>query len=183
MSNYVLVFSCIHIWNLFLIAYFLLNISGKSCQLFNNLNPDWVPTVNLGHDKIFQSPLLSTLDIHETLTGLFEEKTEWSSLGFTPTTRHWQYQHIICRTGRRDWNMFTNWCGHEFNRIYGKWNSTSPWRKQQIEKYMQWNCLFDNNEKVKYYTGQPKYNVLMAVIRLLEHHVLITDRSSGKGKW
>jgi hypothetical protein len=39
-----------------------------------------------------------------------------------------------------------------------------------------------NNEKVKYYTGQPKYNVLMAVIRLLEHHVLITDRSSEKGK-
>jgi hypothetical protein len=38
--------------------------------------------------------------------------------------------------------------------------------------------FIDNNEKVKYYTGLPNYNVLMAVCRLLEHHIPITDRSS-----
>jgi hypothetical protein len=37
--------------------------------------------------------------------------------------------------------------------------------------------FIDNNEKVKYYTGLPNYNVLMAVFRLLEHHIPITDRS------
>jgi hypothetical protein len=30
---------------------------------------------------------------------------------------------------------------------------------------------------VKYYTGLPNYNVLMAVFRLLEPHIPITDRS------
>jgi hypothetical protein len=38
--------------------------------------------------------------------------------------------------------------------------------------------FIDNNAKVKYYTGLPNYNVLMAVFRLLEHHIPITDRSS-----
>jgi hypothetical protein len=37
--------------------------------------------------------------------------------------------------------------------------------------------FIDNNEKVKYYTGLPNYNVLMAVFRLLEPHIPITDRS------
>jgi hypothetical protein len=131
MSNYVLVFSCIHIWIFFLITYFLLNISGKPCQLYNNLNPDWVPTVNLGHDKVFQSPPPSALNSRYA-----------RNINRSSTTRHWQHQHSICGTGRRDWNMFANWCGHGFNRIYGKWNVTSAWRKQQIEKYMQRNCLF-----------------------------------------
>jgi hypothetical protein len=31
---------------------------------------------------------------------------------------------------------------------------------------------------VEYYTGLPNYNVLMAVFRLLENHIPITDRNS-----
>ena len=125
MSTYALVFSCIHIWKFFLITYFLLNILGKPCQLYNNRNPDWVPTVNLGHDKVFQSPPPSALnpsryarninrsskkkqseaasalpklqDTDNTNTISVERDVETAQ-----TTIHWQHQHNICGTGRRN---------------------------------------------------------------------------------
>jgi hypothetical protein len=37
--------------------------------------------------------------------------------------------------------------------------------------------FIDNNEKVKYYTGLPTYNVLMAAFRFLEDHIPITERN------
>ena len=37
--------------------------------------------------------------------------------------------------------------------------------------------FIDNNEKVKYYTGLPNYNALMAVFRFLEDHIPITERN------
>ena len=44
-------------------------ISGKPCPLFQESNPDWAPTKNLGHDKLSQA---SPLD--EDNLSLFKEK-------------------------------------------------------------------------------------------------------------
>ena len=168
-----------------MITYFLLNISGKPCQLYNNLNPDWVPTANLGHDKVFQSPPPSALNSRYARNINRSSKKKQSEaasallqLQDTDNTSTVSVEQDVETGTCSQTDVGMDLIGSMESEMQRLLEENNKLKNICNETVFSHEYFIDNNAKVKYYTGLPNYNVLMAVFRLLEHHIPITDRSS-----
>ena len=168
-----------------MITYFLINISGKPCQLYNNLNPDWVPTINLGHDKVFQSPPPSALNSRYARNINRSSKKKQSEaasallqLQDTDNTSIVTVEQDVETGTCSQTDVGMDLIGSMESEMQRLLEENNKLKNICTETVFSHEYFIDNNTKVKYYTGLPNYNVLMAVFRLLEHHIPITDRSS-----
>lgn len=204
------------------IDYFIYLLAGERAELLDTTNPDWAPTVNLGHDKIKQSVSQLAVSRNARAQKRNENKRKYDEMASSSTSRKSGEMEVVqekeyvepetsmsvsnfteascsldesinLADNSNDDNDNHHKCCQTENVVLAEEYCQTDLDMAQLDRqqiYMQditdelsstkgqllsvqltEDGFRDNDDKTKFYTGIPKFSLLMHVLNLIAPHI------------
>ncbi|KAF5271423.1 hypothetical protein FQR65_LT17613 [Abscondita terminalis] len=152
-------------------------ISGTPAELTDELNPDWVPTLNLGYDK--------------QCSGTSSERYERNRKRKKPLDDHVEVPVVaseiqdiveatssVVSTGENSCNTQTDLTSEALTDIFLSLGVKTELEKKLEKLTLCCKSLQNNDKKTKYYTGLPTYAVFTIVLNLILPYLEVHPNTS-----
>ncbi|XP_068680166.1 uncharacterized protein [Montipora foliosa] len=170
-------------------------ISGRNADILDTTNPDWAPCINLGHENIKNVSL--AVARNDRCQKRNEKKRKYTEMAAANSTEDSSASASASDTNLADVNDYD----HDDNNKYCQTEellTAEGYCQTELDmpqldrekKYMQYICdelsntkaqllsvqlteegFRDNDDKTKFYTGIPKFCLLMHVFNLIAPHI------------
>lgn len=145
-------------------------ISGKPASLYDDLNPDWLPTQNLGHSKCSKRALVSS-ERYERKRARFA-RAQISAAGVSPVN-DWGNAEDHAENGNCHVEIQTGETPEEITRLRSELNlayETISALKDNIERLLPFTAASlqgPSDQYLIHYTGLPNFKILQTIFDLV----------------
>ncbi|CAH3173695.1 unnamed protein product [Porites evermanni] len=155
-------------------------ISGERAELLETTNPDWAPTVNLGHDKIKQNVSQLAVSRNARAQKRNEKKRKYDEMASSSTSRKSGEVEVVQEKEYVEPETSKEYCQTDLDmaqldrqQIYMQdiTDELSSTKGQLLSAQLTEDSFRDNDDKTKFYTGIPKFSLLMHVLNLIAPHI------------
>lgn len=153
---------------------FLLCFSGKPSTLYDATNPDWAPTVKMGHGKVDQQSTRHVVDRYKRSQGrvVKKQRVDATKALLQLQTEEAIDEQTTCEVPTQTDMDASTVCGIE-SELRRMVVEVADLKEKLRVEHSKFNRDFfnDDNDKVRYYTGLPKYSTLEIVFGYLDEHI------------
>ncbi|KAL3883598.1 hypothetical protein ACJMK2_029923 [Sinanodonta woodiana] len=153
-------------------------VSGKPADLYDKLNIDWAPTLNLGHVKVLPSPSAAT-DIYNRVLGRVKKRKRHDAAETLSSLQDVLVDDQTCLTEESvDHNtreIQTDLNGHNLEQIQQELRRLTienmELKSEIASRKMTAESLEGDDDKVNYLTGLSTHLILMKVFSLISSYL------------